>query len=357
MKVKTVKLCLIGFGNSSREFCRILLERKDRITELTGNKVEVVAVATKSRGNLVNPDGLDLEKLLKIAGSTSGFHGHPSLVQIGTVDVIEESRADVLIELSTLSIKDGQPALTYIETALNHGLHIITANKGPIAWGYKYLKEKAEQKGLQLLFESTVMDGTPVFNLVKRTLPDCRVEGFSGILNSTTNYILGEMESGLSYDDALRKAKDQGFVEADPDLDIKGWDAAVKTAVLINVLMDGNVTPLEIDREGIDGITRDQVETALRANKRFKLLCEGYHQGGRIYGRVSPQALDSDHIFCTINASSSILCLQTDLMSELCIVENNPEIRQTAYGIYSDLLYLLNKQPSSHLMWGARNVN
>ncbi len=341
-------MCLIGFGNSGRELCRILLERKDRITELTGKKVEVVAVATKSRGNLVKSDGLDLKELLKIVGNTSGFHGHPSHTQVDTVDVIKESRADVLIELSTLSIKDGQPALAHIEIALNHGMHIITANKGPIAWGYKHLKEKADRKGRQLLFESTVLDGTPVFNLVKRTLPDCRVEGFSGILNSTTNYILGEMESGLSYDDALQEAKDQDFVEADPDLDVKGWDAAAKTAVLINVLMDGNVTPLEIDRKGIDGITRDQVETALKANKRYKLICEGYHQGGRIYGRVSPQALDSDHIFCAINASSSILCLQTEMMGEICIVENNPEIRQTAYGIYSDLLYLLNGQPSAH---------
>jgi len=342
VKGKIFKVCLIGFGSSGQELCRILLERKERITSLTGNKVEVVAVATKSRGNLVDHSGLDLKELLKLAESKSGFHDHPSLVRIDTVDLIKESGADVLIELSTLSIKDGQPALTHIETALDQGMQIITANKGPIAWGYKRLKEKADQKGLQLLFESTVLDGTPVFNLVKRALLDCRVEGFRGILNSTTNYILGKMESGLPYEGALQHAKDQDFVEADSDLDTKGWDAAAKTAVLINVLMDGNVTPMDIDREGIDGLTLDQVQAALKANKRYKLVCEGYRKDNGIYGRVSPQVLDVAELFCAVNASSSVICLQTEMMGEICIVENNPEIRQTAYGVYSDLLHLLN---------------
>ena len=341
MQGKIVKLCLIGFGNSGQELCRILLERKDRIKALTGYVVEVVAVATKSRGNLVGSSGLDLDGLLEMVEKEGGFHGHSNLTRGDTVEVIKVSGADVLIELSTLSIKDGQPALSHIETALDQGMQIITANKGPIAWAYKRLKEKADQKGLQLMFESTVLDGTPVFNLVKRTLPDCRVEGFRGILNSTTNYILGEMESGLTYEEALQKAKDQDFVEADPDLDIKGWDAAAKTAVLINVLMGGSVNPMEIERRGIDGITRDQVKAALKANKRYKLVCEGYRKDGRVYGRVSPQALDFGDIFCSVNSSSSILCLQTEMMGEICIVENSSEIRQTAYGAYSDLLYLL----------------
>jgi homoserine dehydrogenase len=341
MKDNIIKLCLVGFGNSSREFCRILLERKEEIATLTGKKIEVVAVATKSRGNLANLAGLDLKELLNLSEKGRGFDSHPGLVQLETVDVINASGADVLIELSTLSIKDGQPALTHLETALNRGMHIITANKGPIAWGYKHLKEKADQKALQLLFESTVMDGTPIFSLVQRTLPDCRVEGFRGILNSTTNYILAEMENGLSYQAALQKAQDQDFVEADPDLDTRGWDAAAKTAVLINVLMGGNINPTEIDRTGIDNITLDQVQSALKANKRYKLICEGYRKDGSIYGRVSPQLLALEDIFCAVKASSSILCLQTEMMGEICIVESNPEIRQTAYGIYSDLLHLI----------------
>lgn len=347
MKDRVIKLCLIGFGNSGRELCRILLERKEKIKALTGYIVKVAAVATKSRGNLLDPGGIDLSRLLEMAEKQTGFQGHSNLFQGDTAEVIKASGADVLIELSTLSIKDGQPALSYIEIALDHGMHIITANKGPIAWGYKPLKEKADQKGLQLLFESTVLDGTPVFNLVERTLPDCRIEGFRGILNSTTNYILGEMESGLSYEEALQKAKAQDFVESDPDLDIKGWDAAAKTSVLINVLMGGNVTPLEIDRKGIDGITLNQVEAALKVNKRYKLVCEGYYKNNRVYGRVSPQTLDFSDIFCSVNSSSSTLCLHTEMMGEICIVENNSQIRQTAYGVYSDLLFLL-KGGSDH---------
>ena len=343
---KTIKLCMIGFGNSARELCRLLLERQKWIASSSGYEVEVVAVATKSRGSLLDHRGLDVNELLNLAGREKGFAGHRNSTPLETVDLIKAAHADVLVELSTLSIKDGQPAILHIDTALDCNMQIITANKGPIAWAYQRLKKKADHKGLQLLFESTVMDGTPVFNLVKRTLPDCRIKGFKGILNSTTNYILGEMEKGLSYAEALQKAQDQDFVEADPGLDTRGWDAAAKTAVLINVLMDGNITPVEIDRTGIDGITFFQVEAALVANKRYKLVCEGFWKDGKIVGKVSPQALDFADLFCTVNATSSILCLQTEMMGEISIIENNPEILQTAYGIYSDLLYLMQNASS-----------
>ncbi len=341
MENNKIKACLIGFGNSGQELCRILLERKDSLHSLTACGVEIVAVATKSRGNLLNSKGLDLEILLDLAGKQPVFSDHKDLVEMNTCEIIKASDADVLIELSTLSIADGQPALSHMETAFEYGMHVITANKGPAAWNYRSLSETAAKKGLQFLFESTVLDGTPVFNMVKRTLPDCTIEGFRGILNSTTNYILGEMENGLTYDDALKKAQDQDFVEADPDLDIKGWDAAAKTAVLINVLMNGNITPLDIQREGIDGITREQIADAVRRKKRIKLVCKGYRKDGKVTGEVRPVILDLDDIFCSVNSSSSILCLHTDLMGEICIVENNSEIRQTAYGVYSDLIFLL----------------
>jgi homoserine dehydrogenase len=220
---------------------------------------------------------------------------------------------------------------------------VITANKGPIAWDYKRLRGIAESKSLEFLHETTVMDGTPVFNLVKETLPGCKVIGFSGILNSTTNYILEEMEAGRSFDEALKEAQIRGFAEAEPKNDIDGWDAAAKTAAIVNVIMGGELNPMTVERIGISHINQGDIEAAKLERKKLKLLCEGYSEAGMIKGRVYPKRFDEKDIFANIDSTSSILSIKTDLMGEICIVERNPEIQQTAYGMYSDILTLIKR--------------
>jgi homoserine dehydrogenase len=185
------------------------------------------------------------------------------------------------------------------------------------------------------------MDGTPIFNLVKNTLPGCKVLSFKGILNSTTNFVLEEMENGNSYEDAIIEAKRRGFAEEDPSMDIDGWDAAAKTAALLNVLMDTNINPTEIDRQGIAHITLRDIETAKEKQCKIKLLCEGYIEDNIPKGKVHPVYVSNKDILSNIDATSSILGITTDLMGEVQIIEKNPEIQQTAYGIYSDLLTLI----------------
>lgn len=342
--MNTIKLCIIGFGNASKEFCKMLLDKQEDIRSETGFNVVVNAISTKSKGKLLNTDGLDLEKVFREIEMYEKFHeNNPSFVNCSNIDLIQESKAHVMVELSTLSIEDGQPAITHIETAFKNDMHVITANKGPIAWAYNRLKTMAQEKKLQFLHETTVMDGTPVFNLVKETLLGCRVLSFKGILNSTTNFILEEMEKGVEYETAIKEAQIRGFAEADPSLDIDGWDAAAKTTALANVLMNANLTPMAIDRIGISHITRKDVQEALNSNKKIKLLCEGFIEEGQVVGRVHPVLIDKKDIFSSIDATSSILSITTDLMGQISIVEQNPEIQQTAYGIYSDLLTLLKK--------------
>lgn len=121
---------------------------------------------------------------------------------------------------------------------------MITANKGPIAWKFAALRDMAAQKpGCRFFYETTVMDGTPVFNFVEKTLQMAEVTEVSGILNSTTNYILEEMAAGKEYDEIIRKGQEIGFIEADPAMDIEGYDAAAKITALLNVLMDAEITP------------------------------------------------------------------------------------------------------------------
>lgn len=338
---KRFNLCLIGFGNASRAFFKILLDHHESVKKMTGYDVKVTAIAGRSKGSMINKEGIDLEKAMACIEKSNMIHENET-IDLDTLSLIEQSGADVLIEMSSLSINDGQPAIRHIEKAFELGMHVITANKGPIAWKYKALKKIADDKNLQFLYETTVMDGTPVFNLVKYNLPGCTVKSFKGILNSTTNFVIEEMEKGNDYESAIKQAQLEGFAEADPSMDIDGWDAAAKTTALANVLMGGDLTPLDIDRTGIGHITATDVNNALKEDKKIKLICEGYFDNGQVIGKVYPQLVDRSDLFATIDATSSLVSITTDLMGVVIIIEKNPEIQQTGYGIYSDLLTLLN---------------
>lgn len=342
--MKELKLCIVGFGNAGMELCRLILKKQNEIREIYGYNLLVTDIATKSKGILSNKKGIDLRRALEEVGKEGRFTAdNPDIACGDSLNVIKGSGADVMLELSTLSIKDGQPAIRHIEKAFAAGMHVVTANKGPIAWDYKRLMKEAESGGLEFLHETTVMDGAPVFNLVKETLPGCKVIGFSGILNSTTNFILEEMESGRSFGEALKEAQARGFAEAEPSMDIDGWDAAAKTAAIVNVIMGGELNPMTVERIGISHITQRDIEAAKSERKKIKLLCEGYSESGLIKGRVYPKLFDEKDIFSNIDSTSSIISIKTDLMGEICIVERNPEIHQTAYGIYSDILTLINR--------------
>jgi homoserine dehydrogenase len=339
-----ITLCLAGFGNAAQAFCRLLLQQQQYLYEVHQVKVDVTAIASRSKGALFDQVGLDLSRALEEVAHHGMFSSdNPQLASLTTLGSIQQSHAQVLVELSTLSIENGQPAIQHIEEALRQGMHVITANKGPIAWDFRRLKELADQSGKWLLHETVVMDGAPVFNLVKETLPGCSVISFKGILNSTTNFILEEMETGRAYEDAVKEAQRRGFAEADPSLDVEGWDAAAKTSALLNVLMNGNITPPEILREGIMKISMEDVKAAQKKSCKIKLICEGWLENGQPRGRVLPLLVEKNDLFSTIDATSSILSVTTDLMGEICMVERHPEIEQTAYGIYSDLLTLIRK--------------
>jgi homoserine dehydrogenase len=343
MKSKKVNICLLGFGNAAQAFCRLLLSKHQELIAKTGYDVQVTAIGTKSKGAILNDKGIDLEKALSDVEKSGKFDMRATdTVRLNSIDIVGICRADVLVELTTISIYDGEPAITHIETAFEKGMHVITGNKGPIAWKYQRLRENSKERGLQFLYETTVMDGTPVFNLLKYTLPGCKVLSFRGILNSTTNFVLEEMEKGNEYQDAIEEAKKRGFAESDPSMDVDGWDAAAKTAALLNVFMDSDINPTEIERQGIINITLGDIEKAKKEQCRIKLICEGYIEDNEPKGRVHPAYVSNKELFSNIDATSSILSITTDLMGEVQIVEKSPEIQQTAYGIYSDLLTLIS---------------
>jgi len=252
-------------------------------------------------------------------------------------DWLSAARADVLFEATSLNVQTGQPAVDHIRAALDHGAHAITANKGPIVHAYRELRDLAAGRGKRFLFESAVMDGVPIFSLFDQ-MPAIHLRGFHGILNSTTNVILSEMEQGLSFDDALKKAQALGVAETDATHDIDGWDAAVKTAALITVLMDVPVRLEDIAREGIRDLTPQALRNARRDGWPFKLVCRAKREGDGVKASVAPEKVLASSPMARISGTSSYIYFETDIFPGLAITEENPGPYATAYGMLADFV-------------------
>lgn len=342
--MKKLKVALLGFGNAGQAFARLLLDKLPEIESTYNTTVEVTAISTRSKGSIIDSEGIDLNKALQDVAEINSFNPKTQGYCLKSdFDLIREADYDLICELTPLNIETGQPAIDHIKEAFARNKHVITANKGPIAWAYNELKDLAKEKNLFFFYETTVMDGTPVFNLVEKTLKLSKVTKISGILNSTTNFILEEMAKSRPYDEIIKEGKKRGFIEANPSMDIEGYDAAAKITVLLNVLMGANITPDQVDRRGIENIDLDNIKHAQANDKVIKLLCEGYREDGQVVATVKPVEVDRTDMLASIDSTTSVVSITSDLMGKISIVEHAPEIEQTAYGIFSDLLRVVEK--------------
>ncbi len=299
-------------------------------------------MATRRMGWIANINGVDVEALLNNSSSAQSRARAPApRRQSAPHDVrawLSRAKPDVLFEATSLSVGDGQPAIDHIRAALDAGAHAITANKGPIVYAHEELSSLAVAKGRGFLFESTVMDGVPIFALFRDNLPAIHLHGFRGILNSTTNVILSGMEEGLSFDESLAKAQQIGVAETDPSNDIEGWDAAVKVAALIRVLMAVPIRLDEIQREGIGKLSGEAVRAARADGRPYKLVCRARRNGQGVTASVGPVLVPLNDPLAWVAGTSSIVYFETDIFPGLVITENNPGLEATAYGMLADFV-------------------
>ncbi|MHC1721716.1 MAG: homoserine dehydrogenase [Aminipila sp.] len=340
--MKTLRLGLLGFGNAGRAFAKILEDKKQEIIDSMDCEIIVTGITTGSRGSLYNPDGIDLIKACSELEEQGSFNkAGKDYSQMTSMELVETGEYDVIVEMTPLDIFTGQPATEHLRKAMERGKHAVTANKGPIAWYYNDLKKLAEKMNVQFYYETTVMDGTPIFNLKDETLKFCKVTEVNGILNTTTNYVLEELGKGKAYDEVIAEGKKIGFVEADPSMDIEGWDAAAKVTALLNVLMDADITPRDVNRTGIENITVEDIKEANAQGKVIKLLCKGTLDNGQVIASVKPTLVEQGSLMSVIEGTSSVVQITTDLMGKLTIIEHDPDLVQTGYGIFSDVLRIV----------------
>jgi homoserine dehydrogenase len=334
-----LRFAFIGFGNVARAFARILLERQSQLASDYDLRFRVVAIATGTHGGARSTVGIDLNEALACVESNRSLATIPGPIAVSdSLDAIDKCDVDVVFETTPLNPADGQPAIAYIRRALDHRIHVITANKGPIAFAFRELSARARERGVWFRFEGTVMDGAPVFNLVEYCLPAARVIGFTGLLNSTTNIILSRMESGASFAVALDEARRLGIAEANSDYDIDGWDAAVKAVAIANVLMGADARPADVERRGIREVTAADVQAAAQQGLALRLIASGEHTEGGLRLRVAPERVSIASPLGSAQGATNALVLKTDLMGDLTIVETDPGVEQTAYALLSDLL-------------------
>jgi len=324
-------LALIGFGNVGKTFVSLLERKRAELGTSHNLDILISGIASRRLGWLVNPTGFDPARV--VAGDFADAIKVDSLR-----NWILESRPDAVFETTSLNAQTGQPAIEHLRCALEFGAHAISANKGPVVYGYEELSALAKRMHRKFYFESSVMDGAPVFNLFRECLPTIELRGFRGILNSTTNVILERMEQGQSFEEAVRHCQEIGVAETDPSNDIDGWDAAVKVAALATVLMQHPVKPDNVERGGIREITAQQIASAEKDGKRYKVVCSAKREGERLRARVSPELLPLTDPLAQVSGTSSLISFETDVLPELAIHEINPGLDAVAYGLLTDFL-------------------
>ena len=334
----------------NRALVRLLDARETELRDQHGIAFRITGVASRRTGWIADPYGLSAHEVLSgNLGQESGA-GNISRTRVFAPhefhDVrswLEAARADVLFEATSLNAQTGQPAINHLQAALERGAHAITANKGPVVHAYDELMALAARQGRRLLFESAVMDGVPIFSLFRDSLPLVKLEGFRGVLNSTTNVILGGMEQGLSFDDSLRRAQELGVAETDASDDIDGWDAAVKVAALVRVLMGVKLNLNDIQRTGIRGVTGDAARAARAEGRPYKLVCRALRAGKTVQASVMPEQVPLSDPLALVEGTSSVVYFETDIFPGLAVVEDHPGLDATAYGMLADFMRAVTK--------------
>ncbi len=316
-----MKLALIGYGHAGRALARLLRRKRREFPFL------ITGIHTLRHGTAIDARGLPEDPPFGPRAASAG-------------EFLDAAGADAAVELTTLEPYTGEPAISHIRAAFARRMHVATANKGPIAHAFAALRAEAAGAGVGFRFESSVMDGAPVFNVWRHGLPGLKLLGFTGALNSTSKVVVETMERGGSFEDGLAAARTLGITEAGGAYDIEGWDSAAKICALANVLMDARATPQQVSTRGIGRLTPERSAEIARQGKTVRLIARARRAPAGVSLRVRAEVLDRRDILACAPGTSNIILFHTDLMGTFGTVSIDPGVEQTAYGVFSDLVEL-----------------
>lgn len=336
---KAYRVILLGFGSVGRGFTEILLRKRGWLHEHDNVEIDLVGIATRS-WCVYTPEGLDLAALLQ-AGELGGPRAIPSTHAWTPMELVNNADADVLVEASPTDLHTAEPATSAIRAAFARGMHVVTANKGPVALHGPELRSTAAEQGVGFGYEGTVLAGTPALRLGWSALAGCELREVRGIVNGTTNYILTQMENGADYAEALAEAQRLGYAETDPTGDVEGYDAAAKAAILASMLLDGTVLPDQVARTGITQITSADVAAATQAGERWKLIARVVRAvDGSVSASVEPMRVPMTHPLASVSGATNALTYTTDLLGDVTLIGPGAGGLATGFALLSDILAL-----------------
>jgi len=334
------KIAMIGFGNVGQGLADILIRKRAELKRRHGYEFKVVAISDFRLGSVYQAEGINLKRAIdavKKKGSLEAYRGGEK--GWDALRTIRDCGADVMVELAYTDLSTGQPAIDHCKAALRQGMSVVTSNKGPAALAYPALNRLARKNDASFLIEGTVMSGTPVLNLAMNDLAGNEFKSISGILNGTTNYMLTEMEKGMSYDDVLAKAQKLGYAEADPTGDVEGIDAAGKVCILANMFMNAKMKPEDVRRRGITRLKPADIEMAKKGGKRWKLIgAVKRRKNGDVDASVKPVMLPLDDPLAGVMGPTNAVTFDTDLLGKVTVVGPGAGRVETGYSILVDLL-------------------
>jgi homoserine dehydrogenase len=329
-----VKVGIVGCGVVGTGTVALLLENAKVIEEKTGIKLSISKVADKDWSR---PREYEVPSTLR----TTDYR-----------EVIESS--DIVVEL--VGGKDFAKRL--LLEALERGKHVVTANKHLLAEEGEEIFKKAKEKGLMVGFEASVGGGIPIIKALREGLVGNRVQNVYGILNGTTNYILTQMlEQDVSFDTALKRAQELGYAEADPSLDIDGWDSAHKITLLAFVGF-GKLFPFEeVYVEGIRNIDLLDVELGKDLGYTLKLLAIAKRMDSEVELRVHPTFIPSDNPLAKVSDVYNAVLVEGDFVGKTMFYGRGAGSRPTASAVVSDIVDIaksMDSCKSQSWFWGSK---
>ncbi|MGF6281560.1 homoserine dehydrogenase [Pseudomonas silensiensis] len=334
------KLALVGFGGVNRALAQLIAERNENWKTELGFTLKIVGVTDLFLGSVIGREGLDaalLATLPAVKGALAQLPG--GAAEALNEAVIKDSGADIIVEATFTNPVDGEPATSFCRWALERGKHVVTTNKGPIALHGAELKALARRNNVAFEYEGSVMSGTPVIRVAKQSLAGSSIVGFEGILNGTSNFVLTCMEGGLGFAEAVSKAQELGYAEADPTADVEGHDVRLKVVILANELLDAKLKVSDVTCSGISSLDLGDIEKARQDGARWKLIGAAMrHADGAISASVEPRLLKHDHPLAGISGATNAVSFTCELLGAVTVSGPGAGRMETAFALLSDII-------------------
>lgn len=346
--MKKLRIAIIGLGVVGSGFLNLLYEKQDILLKSYGLDFTLVAVCDKMRGSIFNPDGVDMETVIKETPASEALTGERGLTSF---EIIERPEVDVIVEATPTNLKTGGIGLEHARKALSAGKHFISTNKAPPALAYKELMDLAESNHVYYGYEGTVLSGTPAICLAIEGLPATSFKSIRGVLNGTTNFMLERMElDNMEFDEALKLAQSLGYAESNPSSDVDGWDACAKVVIMANNIAGANITPDDVEVKGLSDVTLEDVKAArAQGKKRIKMIGSiTFDDKGEVVARVSPEIIGSEDPLYSVKGVTNAISFETDTTETVTVMGPGAGGRSAGYAMLYDLVEL-NRRRAARL--------